>query len=125
MGLRSVGSVLHATSVTMEHWTSQHRTFVVEAYFRMAIRLLQHEYQTYCYWAPENPEDLNQRPLHSEKLGVWCGVASSRVIGPYFFETNEGAAVTVTSEPYLEMLHNFCETELRCRGIDRSCMLQF
>jgi len=37
-----------------------------------------------------------------------------------FFEDNEGAAVTVTSECYVAMLRNFCEPELRHRGIDPS-----
>ena len=37
-----------------------------------------------------------------------------------FFEYNEGAAVTVTSECYVAMLRNFCEPELRRRGIDPS-----
>ena len=42
------------------------------------------------------------------------------VLGPYFFEHNEGAAVTVTSECCVAMLRNFCEPELRRRGIDLS-----
>jgi hypothetical protein len=74
----------------------------------------------YRYWAAENPQELHQRPLHSDKLTVWCGIASSGVLGPYFFEDNEGAAVTVTSERYVEMLRNFCEPELHRRGIDLS-----
>jgi len=45
-------------------------------------------------------------------LSVWCGIASFGVLGPYFFEDNEGAAVTVTSERYVAMLHR--------RGIDLS-----
>jgi len=36
------------------------------------------------------------------------------------FEDNECAAVTVTSERYVAMLRNFCEPELRHRGIDLS-----
>jgi hypothetical protein len=40
---------------------------------------------------------------------VWCGIASFGVLGPYFFEDNEGTAVTVTSKRYVEMLRNFCE----------------
>jgi len=60
--------------------------------------------QNYRYWAPENPQELHQRPLHSERLTVWCGIASFRVLGPYFFEDNEGAAVTVTSERYVAVL---------------------
>jgi hypothetical protein len=30
---RSVGSWLHAISVAMEQWTTQHHAFIVEAYF--------------------------------------------------------------------------------------------
>jgi hypothetical protein len=41
-------------------------------------------------------------------------------LGPYLFEDNEGAAVTVTSKRYVEMLRNFCEPELRRRAINLS-----
>jgi hypothetical protein len=40
--------------------------------------------------------------------------------GPYYLENNEGAAVTLTPERHVEMLHNFCEPELRRREIDFS-----
>ena len=79
--------------------------------------------QNYRYWTSENPQELHQRPLHSERLTVWCGIASFGVLGPYFFEANEGAAVTVTSERYVAMLRNFCEPELRRRGIDLSLVM--
>jgi len=55
-----------------------------------------------------------------ERLTVWCGIASFGVLGPYFFEDNEGASVTATSERYVAMLRNLCEPELRRRGIDFS-----
>ena len=64
--------------------------------------------QNYHYWAPENPQELHKHPLHSKRLTVWCGIASFGVLGPYFFEDNEGSAITVTSEGYVAMLHNFC-----------------
>jgi hypothetical protein len=38
--------------------------------------------QNYHYWAPENPQELHQRPLHSERLTVWCGIASFGVLRP-------------------------------------------
>ena len=53
-------------------------------------------------------------------MTAWCGIASFGVLSPYFFEDNEGAAVTVTSERYVAMLGTFCEPELRRRGIDPS-----
>jgi len=76
----------------------------------MVILLLQHEKQSYSYWEPENSEYLQQRSLHSEKQfdGEF---ASSGVMGPYYFDTSYLAAVTVTSEHYLDMLRNFCEPE--------------
>jgi len=44
--------------------------------------------QNYRYWAPENPQELHQRPLHNKRLTVWCGIASFGILGPYFFEDN-------------------------------------
>jgi hypothetical protein len=70
------------------------------------------------YWADENPHQLHQFPLHSEKVTVWCGVACFGLISPYFLEDNAGAAVTGTSDRYVEMLHSFPEAELRRRRID-------
>jgi hypothetical protein len=65
--------------------------------------------QNYRHWAAENPQKLPQRPLQSDKLTVWCGISSFGVLGPYLFEDNEGAAVTVTSQHRVEILRNFCE----------------
>jgi hypothetical protein len=60
---------------------AQYRAFLSEACFKNAIMLSQHERQKYC-WAPENRVDLHQHLVHSEKLTVWSGVASSGVTGP-------------------------------------------
>ena len=79
--------------------------------------------QNYRYWAPEKPQELHQRPFHSERLTVWSGMASFGVLGSYVFEDNECAAVTMTSERYVAMLRNFCEPQLRRRGIDLSSVL--
>jgi len=38
------------------------------------------------FWAAENPRELHQRPLHSSKVTVWCGVSKVGIVGPYFFE---------------------------------------
>jgi len=89
----------------------------VEAHFHLSGYVNK---QNYRYWAPENPHELHQHNLHSERLTVWCGIASFGVLGPYFFEDYEGAAVTVTSKRYVAMLCNVCEPELRRRGIDLS-----
>jgi hypothetical protein len=70
------------------------------------------------YWATENPCDIHQKPLLSEKVIVGCGVASFGVIGPYFFEDKAGRAVTVNSARYTEMLCTFLEPELQRLGVE-------
>jgi hypothetical protein len=74
--------------------------------------------QISCYWATENPRDIHQKPLHSEKVIVWCGVVSFGVVGPCFFEDEGGRAVTVNSAHYTEMLHTFLEPELQRLGVE-------
>ncbi|GBM32146.1 hypothetical protein AVEN_11929-1 [Araneus ventricosus] len=71
--------------------------------------------QNFLYWAPNNPRKIHERPLHSERVTVWCAVADSGVIGPYFFEEN-GKAVTVTSARYVDMLGNFLQPKLYQHG---------
>lgn len=68
--------------------------------------------QNFRYWSITNPEELHERPLHSPKVTVWCGVTKSCVIGPYFFEEG-GRTVTVNSQRYLLMLENFLIPELQ------------
>jgi len=62
--------------------------------------------QTFRYWAERNSRELQERPLHSPCVTVWCAVADFGVTGPYFFEEG-GATVTVTSDRYVEMLETF------------------
>jgi hypothetical protein len=69
--------------------------------------------QNCCYWVTKNPRDIHQKPLHYEKVIVWCGVAYFGVIGSYFFEDEAVRAVTVNSAHYTEMLRTFLEPELQ------------
>jgi hypothetical protein len=73
-------------------------------------------FQNCHYWATKNPRNIHQKPLHSEKVIVWCGVASFGVISPCFFEDEAGMAVTVNSAHYTEMLHTHLEPELQRLG---------
>jgi hypothetical protein len=65
----------------------------------------------------ERPEEYEQRPLHSQKVTVWCALSRHGIIGPYFFEDGNGAPVTVDSVRYREMvidrfhgdLYAFCD----------------
>jgi hypothetical protein len=41
-------------------------------------------------WATENPMVIHEKPLHPERVTVWCAICSTDVIGPYFFEDEMG-----------------------------------
>ena len=58
-------------------------------------------------YATENPEKIQEVPLHDEKVTVWCGVSSKTVIGPFFFQNENGHAVTINQERYRDMMTNF------------------
>ena len=56
-------------------------------------------------FSPIKPVGVFDKPLHSPKVTVWCGLSSNRVYGPYFFQDPDGKALTVTSDTYIEMLN--------------------
>lgn len=63
-------------------------------------------------WADTNPHEVHQKQLHPEKVTVWCGFWSGGIIGPYFFENENGSSITVNGERYREMINNFLWTKL-------------
>ena len=75
-----------------------------EAYFQLDDHVNK---QNCRFWAKENPKELHQKPLHSEKVTVWCAMSKFGVIGLYFFEDDCGMAVTVNAERYVAMLQEF------------------
>jgi hypothetical protein len=75
--------------------------------------------QNFRYWSPDSPRKMHQRSLHSSKVTVCCGVASFGVVGPYYFEDQNGAAATVTSARYVHMLQTFVVPQINCLG--RNC----
>ncbi|PNF40315.1 hypothetical protein B7P43_G05785, partial [Cryptotermes secundus] len=61
--------------------------------------------QNMRYCSGNNPRELHERPLHSDKVTVWCALSRVGVIGPYFFE-EDSHAVTVNSQRYVDMIKN-------------------
>jgi len=76
------------------------------------------------YWATSNPQQFQEVPLHSTKVTVWCAISSNGIIGPYFFEDDNGNAVTVTSARYVHMLENFVIPELQSFPVDENTYFQ-
>ncbi|CAI6366289.1 unnamed protein product [Macrosiphum euphorbiae] len=58
-------------------------------------------------WGTENPQQIEQRQMHPERVTVWCGFWSGGVIGPYFFQDEYENTVTVNGERYRDMITEF------------------
>lgn len=58
-------------------------------------------------WSEEQPEAVQELPMHPEKCTVWCGLYAGGIIGPYFFKDAVGRNVTVNGDRYRSMLTNF------------------
>jgi hypothetical protein len=50
---------------------------------------------------------IHEKPLHPERVTVWCAIWSTDVIGPYFFEDEVGRALTVTGDRYRAVITTF------------------
>jgi len=63
--------------------------------------------QNFRHWSAANPHELHQCPTYDPKVTVWCAVWSRRVIGPHFFEDEDGKTITVTLQLCTEMINEF------------------
>jgi len=80
--------------------------------------------QNFYYWSATNPIELHERPLHSSKVTVWCGISSFGIIGPYFFEDERERAINVTGPRYIHMLENFLGPELARHPVTEETFFQ-
>ena len=73
--------------------------------------------QNFRCWSPCKPNDHQEKPLSVEMTTVWCAIGQNGIFGPYFFEDENNARVTVNSERYVDMLRKrFIPKLRRCRG---------
>ena len=56
-------------------------------------------------WGTENPHTYTEKPMHPTWVTVWCGFWSRGIIGPFFFENEQGEAVTVNGDRNRAMLN--------------------
>ena len=51
------------------------------------------------------PNEFFEKPLHSPKITLWCGLSVNKIYGPYFFEDHETEQPQIiNSVTYLKML---------------------
>lgn len=75
-------------------------------------------------WGTQNPHETVERPTKPPKLNVWCGLFSGGVIGPYFFENDEGQTVTTTGPRYQSMIEECLWPELEDVDVDNTWFQQ-
>ena len=51
-----------------------------EAWFHLYVNS-----QNTRYCSSENPHVIHETPLHDLKIGVWCAVSETKIVGPFFF----------------------------------------
>ena len=102
------------------HWVKTNPAFV---------DLLWLSDESYCYlnyainkkncrhWGTEKPENHLEKSLHSEKVTVWAALSKDGIIGPFFFEDQDGHAETINSERYLCILNKKFVPALRTKGL--------
>jgi hypothetical protein len=56
--------------------------FTDEAWFHLSGYI---NVQNNRYWSSINPRQTFEVPLHDQKIGVWCVITASRIVGPIFF----------------------------------------
>ena len=59
-----------------------------------------------------------EKPLYPQRVTVWCGFWAGGIIGPYFFENEAGAAVSVNELRSRTMINEFLWTELEDMDMD-------
>ena len=60
----------------------------------------------------ENPHAYIGKSKHPKRATGWCGFLSRGIIGPFFFENEQGEAVTVNGDRYRVMLNEFEEEDI-------------
>ena len=63
-------------------------------------------------WGTENPDPYIKKLTHPKRVTVWCGFWSRGIIRPFFFENEQGKAVTVNGNHYRAMLNEFLFTKI-------------
>ena len=73
------------------------------------------------YWSSHPPDYVLERPLHSVTCIAWVAFNANGLIGPFWFQDDEGNAQSVTKERYVQVLEQFWN-ELGWRRINRQHM---
>ena len=63
-------------------------------------------------WGTVKPHAYIEKPSHPKRVTICCGFWSRGIIGPFYFENEQGMAVTINSNHYWVMLNEFLFTKI-------------
>ena len=90
--------------------------FSDEAHFHLSGHVNR---QNFWFWAIEQSHEHSEKPVSVEKMTVWWVLGKNGILGPYFFEDDDGHRVTMNADRYIEMLRRrFIPALRRKRGFD-------
>ena len=91
--------------------------FSDEAYFLLSGHVNR---KNNVFWGSKVPDEVLQRPLHSVKCTAWVAISKHGIIGPFWFEDDEGRSQTVNKERYMAVLNKYWASLGRRRGVVRA-----
>ena len=65
----------------------------------------------------ENPHAYIEKPTHPKRVTLWCGFWSRGIIGTFFFDNEQGEAVTFYGDRYRAMLNDILFTKIEEKNI--------
>ena len=74
--------------------------------------------QNYRHWGTQNPHLAVVRPLHPERITVWCAISYDDIIGPYFITDS------ITGPVYKEQILEKFIHSIRRRGMIKDYWFQ-
>ena len=72
-------------------------------------------------WGTENPHAYIGKLMQPKWVTVWCRFSSRGIVGPFFFENEQGVTVTVNGDRYRAMLKRFLFTKIEDEDIGNIC----
>ena len=89
--------------------------FAKKSYFQMTPILILAGMETnkiVAFRAQKTRTLTFEKSTHPKRVTVWCGYWSRGIIGPLFFENEQGEAVAVNGNRYRAMLNEFLSTKI-------------
>ena len=62
--------------------------------------------------------NMNVKPLYTQRVTVWFGFWARGTMGPYFFENEAGAAVSLNGSHYRTMINEFLWPKLEDMNVE-------